>query len=300
MKKKKLRLKKKVKRFLIIFLIIVSLFIVVLNLPKHKETKKKVNKVVKKITKKKKTIKDKLQDQCQNINYCDQDKIDRYLNYYKDNNNLSYEDIFTRVNLNLDYEYYTHTSKADRLNKTDILVNKYLYLDEDYIPDNLETIPEEYARSGMKLVNVAKDAYVEMSRAARKEDLKIIAMSSYRSYKYQVNLYNKYKDSDGEEAADTYSARPGFSEHQTGLCIDVYDGKLNYTNFEKSKSFNWMQENAYKYGFILRFPKGKEDITGYQYESWHYRYVGKEIAEYIHENDITFDEYYVRKIANRD
>ena len=117
-------------------------------------------------------------------------------------------------------------------------------------------------------------------------------MSSYRSYQYQYNLYNRYVNTDGIEAADTYSARPGYSEHQTGLAVDVYNGKEDFTNFEKTKEYNWMQDNAYKFGFILRFPKDKVLETGYQYESWHYRYVGKEIAKYIHDNNLCFEEYY--------
>ena len=170
---------------------------------------------------------------------------------------------------------------------------------EDYVPDNLEDISTNYSRSGMRLVSSAKDAFETLAEQALKDNKKVIAMSSYRSYQYQVNLYNRYVTNEGVNAADTYSARPGYSEHQTGLCVDVYDGVIDYTNFEKSDSYNWMMDNAYKYGFILRYPKGKENITGYQYESWHYRYVGKKIAKYIHDNDITFDEYYVRQIADK-
>ena len=151
----------------------------------------------------------------------------------------------------------------------------------------------------MRLVKSAKDAFVSMARDARRDDKPIIAMSSYRSYDYQVNLFEKYKETDGVDDADTYSARAGFSEHQTGLCVDIYDGELDYTNFEESDSFKWMEDNAYKYGFILRFPKGKENITGYIYESWHYRYVGKKIAKYIHEHDITFEEYYAKNIDGK-
>ena len=146
----------------------------------------------------------------------------------------------------------------------------------------------------MKLVNVAKDAYVEMAKAAEKQKLKLVVTSSYRDYEYQEDIYNRYVKSDGKEAADTYSGRPGFSEHQTGLAVDLYNGKTVYTQFESTKEFDWMQENAHKYGFILRFPKDKDNITGYQYESWHYRYVGKEIAQYIHEHDITYEEYYAQ------
>jgi len=104
---------------------------------------------------------------------------------------------------------------------------------------------------------------------------------------------------DGVEEADTYSARPGFSEHQTGLTVDVDNAKLSYTDFDKTNEFKWMMENAHRFGFILRYPKDKEDITGYSYESWHYRYVGVDIATYIYEHNITLDEYYVRFIENK-
>lgn len=230
------------------------------------------------------------------INFYQSDYLERYQNYQKNNQELSPKEIVTRVNIGLDYSYYTHTKKTPYLNKDYILVNKYLYLDSDYIPDNLESISTNYSRSGMKLVSSAKEAFETLAENALKDNIKVIAMSSYRSYEYQVDLYNRYVKSDGVEAADTYSARAGYSEHQTGLCVDVYDGVVDYTNFEKSDAFEWMQENAYQYGFILRYPKGKEDITGYQYESWHYRYVGKEIATYIHQHNITFDEYYVQQI----
>ena len=145
---------------------------------------------------------------------------------------------------------------------------------------------------------IAKDAFEEMASDAKKEKLNIIAMSTYRSYDYQVNLYNKYVKADGKEKADTYSGRPGHSEHQTGLAVDVYNGKENYTNFEKTDEFDWMKEHAHEYGFILRFPKEKEQETGYTYESWHYRYVGVEEANYIKEHNISFEEYYATIIKD--
>ena len=193
--------------------------------------------------------------------------------------------------MNLDKKKYVDTYEALNPNTEKILVNKYYYLNENYIPKDLIDIDTKYSKQGMKLVKVAKEAFEELSEDALKEDMNIIAMSSYRSYEYQVNLYNNYVKKDGKEAADTYSARPGFSEHQTGLAIDVYNKKEPYTNFEQTNEFKWMQDNAYIYGFILRFPKEKENERGYQYESWHYRYVGKEIAKIIHKDNITLEEY---------
>ena len=119
-------------------------------------------------------------------------------------------------------------------------------------------------------------------------------MSAYRSYTNQETLYNRYVQKDGSIKADTYSARPGHSEHQTGLAVDVHNTVLPYTSFDKTNEFTWMKENAHKYGFILRYPKDKTNITGYDYEPWHNRYIGVEHATYIYENNITFDEYYIK------
>ena len=239
---------------------------------------------------------EKLENIHTQIDYFNMEYLDRYLNYKVINPNLTTIQIVKNVNMNLDQEPYEYTIESKNTNTEKVLVNKYYYLKEDYEPDNLEAISRQYALSNMRMVNYAKEAFEEMSKSAQKEDLNIIAMSTYRSYNYQVNLYNRYVKQDGKEKADTYSGRPGHSEHQTGL--DVYNKKEDYTNFEKTKEYTWMQEHAHEYGFILRFPKGKEEETGYEFESWHYRYVGKEIASYIHENNITLEEYYATKIKD--
>lgn len=289
-KKKKRRLKKWARITLFLLIVLIFLILLLINMVKNTTYKKKKTSV---------SIEEKIKKKCKKVDYCSSSNIQRYISYYYKNRNLDLGDIIKQVNIGIDYPFYTHTKKAKYLNQEYLLVNKYYQLDKDYIPNNLEIIPEEYARSGMRLVDYAKDYFVKMARAARRDGIKIIAMSSYRSYNYQVDLYDKYAEQDGKKAADTYSARAGFSEHQTGLCVDLYDGNLDYTNFEDSKSFDWMQKNAYKYGFILRFPKDKEHLTGYQYESWHYRYVGKKIAKYIYDHDITFEEYYVQFIENK-
>lgn len=226
------------------------------------------------------------------IDYFYDEYLDRYLKYKEKNPNLSNKQIIIDVNIGLDYPYYENTKKTKHLNQNYILVNKYNYLEKDYIPQKLEKISTNYAQSGMKLVHEAKIAFEKMAKDAKKEGYTIIAMSTYRSYNYQVNLYNRYVRKDGKKAADTYSGRPGHSEHQTGYAVDVYNGKYDYTEFEKTKEFKWMQQNAHKYGFILRFPKNKEKETGYKYESWHYRYVGEKIAKEIHNNNSTLEEYH--------
>lgn len=239
----------------------------------------------------------KLNNINEKIDYFNMEYIDRYLAYKEKNTDMDITQVIKNVNMQLDKERYKDITSAKNLNTNKILVNKYYYAD-NYIPNNLETINTKYALNGMKMVKEAKEAFENLSKNAAKEGLNIIAMSTYRSYNYQVNLYNRYVKEDGKEKADTYSGRPGHSEHQTGLAVDVYNKKENYTNFEKTKEFNWMMEHAHEYGFILRFPKDKEKETGYIYESWHYRYVGLDAAKYIKENNISFEEYYATKIKD--
>lgn len=223
----------------------------------------------------------------------------RYKDFQKEHPELTLKDVIIRVNLNLDQPFYTHTSMSKDLNQKEILVNKYFYLGEDYVPENLVELDKTYSKGGIFLVQEASDAFKRLVDAAKKEKVTIRAISAYRSYSYQVSLYNRYVEQEGSKQADTYSARPGFSEHQTGLCVDVDDRVTSFTDFETTKGFQWMQENAHHYGFILRYPKDKENITGYQYESWHYRYVGKEIAKSIKESGQTFDEYYIEFLMKK-
>ena len=141
------------------------------------------------------------------------------------------------------------------------------------------------------LKSEAYTAFKSLSTAAKKEGLTIIATNTYRSYIAQEKTYNAIKGSNGKEYADNYAARPGHSEHQTGLALDV--GTLNSDiSFVDTEEYIWMQNHAHEYGFILRYPEGKEYITGFNYEPWHYRYVGIDVAKKIKEAGITFDEYY--------
>ena len=235
-----------------------------------------------------------LDDIDKKISYFKYVNIDRYISYKEKNPSLTNIDIVTRVNLNLDYPFYTKTNPSKDLNKEYVLVNKYNYLKDDYIPTNLVSIDKKYTDSSKLLVKEANESLIKMIKDIEKDNLYIKIISAYRSYDYQKTLYEKYTLKDGKDNADTYSARPGYSEHQTGLVIDISNNEVDYNNFDKTEEYNWMINNSYKYGYILRYPKGKENITGYNYESWHYRYVGEKIAEYIHKNDITFDEYYAR------
>ena len=141
------------------------------------------------------------------------------------------------------------------------------------------------------------NAYEKMCLDSINKGLNISITSAYRSYNEQEKLYNSYLKLYGKNYVDKYVALPGHSEHQTGLAIDLES--LEYDIFKNSKEYLWIKENAYKYGFIIRYQKGKEKITGYGAEEWHIRYVGKNAAEYIYKNNITFEEYYDLFLNNK-
>lgn len=219
--------------------------------------------------------------------------LDSYLKYIKENNSNDCDDVIKRVNVGATKDWYTDYIDSNLDKDILILTNKYNKLPNDYEPNDLKDISNVYSYGeNQKLRSEAYDAFITMFNDAKKNNVTLIINSSYRSYDEQEQTYNNYSTWYGKEEADKIAARPGFSEHQTGLCIDIMTYKTNRNNFEESDAFKWLEENAYKYGFILRYPKDKEYLTGYSYESWHYRYVGKEIANYIKENNITYDEYY--------
>lgn len=188
-------------------------------------------------------------------------------------------------------DFYKNIKIIENPDRLDVLVNKNNKLPKNYIPNNLEVLDVKYAYENKYLQKEAKENFEKLSKDAALLGYKIIATSTYRTYDYQSELYDFYVKEKGLKYADNCSARPGHSEHQTGLAVDVEGSNASYDDFEESIEFNWMQENAHKYGFILRYPKGKEHITGFKYEPWHYRYIGKEIATIIYNKNITLEEY---------
>lgn len=226
-----------------------------------------------------------------NLNYFKEDYLKRYIDYYQ-KESKDPETTLIYVNIGLDNEYYTNVSEIEDQNNILVLVNKYNVLQSDYVPKDLETISSKYGTG--KLRKEARIAFEEMCENAKKDGITIYAGSGYRSYSYQKSLYNTYVAKDGKVAAETYSARPGYSEHQTGLAMDIKNALWSYID-KTDKEYTWLINNSYKYGYILRYPEGKENITGYMYEEWHYRYVGKEVAKEIYELGITYDEYIAKK-----
>lgn len=187
------------------------------------------------------------------------------------------------------------------VNSLYIFANKSNPLPEGYEPSDLVLVKDVLStRDNWTLRKPCYDAYVTMVNDALEDGVEIVCGSAYRSAAYQEELYNYYAAKHGKEAADTFSSRPGYSDHQTGLCVDVVQGYGGYDGYNYSQNFKncdigiWMYENAHKYGFVLRYPEGKEDITGYVFEPWHYRYVGEDIANKMYEisPDLTMEEYF--------
>lgn len=189
-------------------------------------------------------------------------------------------------------KFYRNIKKIKYPDNTLVLVNKNHVLNQDYIPSDLELISTNYAFEEKYLKKSAKEAFEKLSKCAQEVGYSIVAVSTYRSYSYQKKLYQYYEETKGINYAELCSARPGHSEHQTGLAVDVMGSNKDYNQFEQAIEFEWMKSNAHKYGFILRYPKGKEHITGFKYEPWHYRYVGIDVATYIYENSLTLEDYY--------
>lgn len=220
----------------------------------------------------------------------DVDNIDRYNKYYSEHK-YSYEDVVTYVNIKLDLPVYTDTVTVSDTSSMLVLVNKYNCLPKDYSPSDIEYAKGAYGNN-VPMRKVAFNALEELQEAVKKEaDFSLLPTTAYRNYNFQNTLYSNYVKSDGVEAADTYSARPGCSEHQTGLAIDLRNPALSSDIRLTDENYDWLKNNAYRFGFIIRFPKDKEFITGYQEENWHIRYVGKDIAKIIYENNLTLEEY---------
>lgn len=174
-----------------------------------------------------------------------------------------------------------------------ILVNKTNVLRSNYTPKNLVKLNIEFlsdtSNEARCMEKKAADSLEDLVTTAKKENIILIGSSAYRSYKSQLRILKEETDKKGVDYADKYVAKPGQSEHQSGLAIDVTN---RVRCFDKtSKEAQWLANNAHKFGFILRYPDGKENITGYNYEPWHIRYVGKDIAKEIYMKNITLEEY---------
>lgn len=208
---------------------------------------------------------------------------------------IAHEDVNSQDHFELSNDYYKEysSSRAADSTRVDMLVNKTWYLSEDYVPENLTELSSWYAATGQQLSGAAAEAMQAWGDAGRAVGVTFYAASAYRDYASQESVYDNYVLGMGQEAADAASARPGFSEHQTGLTVDIAaSNEDDVKEYKDTKAYKWTSTNSQNYGWILRYPEGKEAITGYEFESWHYRYVGVELAQAVYASGMTYDEFW--------
>ena len=229
-----------------------------------------------------------------NQRYFIADNFERYLAYHKTNTSTTLPDIVAIVNVGADQDRKTSAIPCDTSMGYLILVNGMHFLDESYKPDSLLNFTKTYCYEDQKARQPVVKAFVAMQQECKKQTAAhLMVNSAYRSFDDQKATYKRNDK--------RYVATPGHSEHQTGLAIDVTS--LQHPekwSFGKSTEGVWMRENCHKYGFILRYPEKQSLIMGYSYEPWHLRYVGTDIARRIHDEGITFDEYYAYYLENRE
>ena len=222
--------------------------------------------------------------------------LEDYKEYINKNNETDYAKVISIVNVHANHKWYQLELNTNEDLGMLMNVNKFYALSETYTPENLKNIDLTYAygeEGENKLIDYAYDKFLELCQAANDQGFYLMVTSSYRDYESQKEIYDYRVSNWGERKADETAARPGHSEHQTGLVIDMTSKTEPLADsFTDSEAYKWLKENAYKYGFIERYPEGKTYLTGYSPESWHWRYVGLEAAKTMHDEDITFDEYY--------
>ena len=222
--------------------------------------------------------------------------LDRYLSYLEEEEDTSFSDVVAIVNVHADSRWYEEEFQVNTSLNELMMVNKFYTLDETYTPENLVTIPLTYAygnEGDNQILDYAYEKFLDMWQAANDEGYYLMVNSSYRNYEEQQQTYDNLKNTVGERKADEIAARPGHSEHQTGLVVDMTSKNSPYSNeFADSEEYKWLKEHAHEFGFIERYPEGKTYLTGYNPESWHWRYVGVEAATTMYEENITYDEYY--------
>lgn len=218
-----------------------------------------------------------------------------YIEYKSKNKKKSYSDVIAIVNVRANKDWYDNkvVRETDLSKGNLILVNKFNYLNNSFVPNEIVDVDINYAYQNNKASKEVNDAYVLMAKDAKKDNIILLVNSSYRTYERQEEIYKEFYYSKGISYADKYAARAGYSEHQTGLALDIFtNGRSTTSDFDQSEAFKWLTNNAHKYGFILRYPKDKEYLTGYSYESWHYRYLGVDTATKVYNSGLTYDEYY--------
>lgn len=219
------------------------------------------------------------------------DNLNKYLDYATTNSDLEPSKIISIINTKADTDWYSEIKETDTTKEELMLVNKFNGLKEDYEPEDLTTISLTYAYPDRKVSKIIYNELTSMLDSAKMDGYTMLVEQGYRSYADQADAYKTIEDANGQSIADKQAARAGHSEYQTGLSISLNVYKVD-EGITASEGATWLKENSYKYGFIIRYPENSSNITGFNDEKWRLRYVGKEAAKIIYEDNITFDEYY--------
>ncbi len=218
--------------------------------------------------------------------------FDKYLEYRRMHVDYDYDKIVSIINTEANIDFLDEEKQTDTSKGVLMLVNRLYGLNKDYEVDDIVDVPVKYAYSGKKLSNVLMNDLMSLCDDASLNGFTLVVSDGYRSYSDQEKLYNSYVSSSGRSEADKIVARPGHSEYETGLSLDLVPYNKYYDVPKSSEEYIWLKNNAYKYGFIFRFEQEKENLTGFREYTWRLRYVGVEAATKIYNENICFEEYY--------
>lgn len=237
-------------------------------------------------------VKDLLADR-----YFIKENFKKYMEYYEQNSKKSFHDCIAIVNVDADKPWYEVVNTADTSDKYLVLVNKFNSLPENYDAGVIKKFSATYAFGEVSAEETCYNAFIEMAKSAKESGITLVVTSGYRTHAYQQQLFDDMVSKKGEQYALDYAAKPGTSEHETGLSLDIFTYGGVMETFKTTPTYAWLHENAHRFGFIERYEEGKEYLTGYEPESWHYRYVGVDVATKVKEEGITYDEYYAFYLA---
>lgn len=251
------------------------------------------------------TIKNEPENEFATLTYYRKENLSKYEQYKQSKPSLSIEDIVTHVNMHIDKPFFSdpaiEVTNPDEIN---VLVNKVYKLPSGWAPTDLvlandpNVTMERYSSAQYKEQTIRKLVYTAFDQLRAKckaEGITLYAVSGYRSFEFQQKIYDNMIKTYGQEYTDRYVSRPGQSEHATGLVIDVTMDNYDYNALATHPKYAWFVEQLADYGFIIRYPEGKEELTGYAYEAWHLRYLGVDLAKKVVESNLTYDEYIARK-----
>ena len=213
--------------------------------------------------------------------------LDKYLDYLNENSSVTPTKAISIVNTGANNEWYSNIKETDTSKNELMLVNKFYGLSESYEPSDLVNVSSTYGYERKKVSESIYDSLTNMLDAAKENGYTLLVNQGYRSYADQLEAYTDIEDVNGTEVADARAARAGHSEYQTGLSVE-----LSTYGAEVGTETEWLLDNSYRFGFVVRYPEGTSDITCFTSDAWRVRYVGRDVATRIHNENITFDEYY--------